>query len=297
MAERTNRLLESVRGGGAKKDPSPLDRIKGSRYHQKRAETPFYDRVIVPFIDRVTDQRNMLMRNVDFDAIRYKLMRAGFPRGLNAKTFLFAKLVCVPLIGILAPFYFYLMLPFLPWHVPTWFLTFFIVFGGFLGFRLPDIWLAMQTRKRQFSIQMQLPDLIDLVAVSVEAGLGLYAAIQRVAMRFPGPLSDEFLRTTSEIRLGRTRVDAMRDMARRIDLTDLTVFITSLVQAEMLGLSVANVLRVQSERLRERRRQRAREQAQKAPLKMMLPLVFFIFPALFVVILGPALIRAIASGY
>jgi tight adherence protein C len=155
----------------------------------------------------------------------------------------------------------------------------------------------MTIRRRQSSIQIFMPDMIDLITVSVEAGLGLDAAIQRVSQRFANPLSEEFMRAMQEVRLGRTRVEALRDMARRTDVPDLTSFITSLVQAELLGIAIANVLRLQSERLREKRSQRAREQAQKAPIKMVFPLVLFIFPALFVVILGPALIQVLTTGF
>jgi tight adherence protein C len=169
--------------------------------------------------------------------------------------------------------------------------------GAFYGFKLPDFWLSMTIKRRQNAIQIFMPDMIDLITVSVEAGLGLDAAIQRVSQRFANPLSEEFMRAMQEVRLGRTRVEALRDMARRTDVADLTSFITSLVQAELLGIAIANVLRIQSERLREKRSQRAREQAQKAPIKMVFPLVLFIFPALFVVILGPALIQVLTSGF
>jgi tight adherence protein C len=126
--------------------------------------------------------------------------------------------------------------------------------------------------------------------------LGLVSAIQRISERFDNPLSEEFLRTLQEVRLGRAQTDAMRDMVKRVDVPDLTTLLTAIIQAELLGLAVANVLRIQSERLRERRAQRAREAAQKAPIKMTFPLVLFIFPALFVVILGPAMINIMVKN-
>ena len=172
-----------------------------------------------------------------------------------------------------------------------------MIFGAFYGFKLPDIWLSIRTRQRQTEIQLALPDMIDLITVSVEAGLGLAAAIARVAGRFPNALSEEFIRTMQEIHLGRSQAESLRDMARRLDIGDLTTFLTSLVQAETLGLPIANVLRVQSERLREKRSQRAREQAQKAPIKMIFPLVFCIFPALFIVILGPAMLKIMDTPF
>jgi tight adherence protein C len=250
----------------------------------------FWQRLLWRFWDWGSNQAARLLSNVQIDEIRMRLMRAGFPMGLKATQFAFLKWLMMGLVGLL----FLICVPVaaaifsvqLPWYATA--ATPFL--GGFYGFKMPDIWLSIRTRQRQFAIQLALPDLIDLITVSVEAGLGLGAAIQRVSHRFDNPLSEEFIRTMQEVHLGRSQADSLRDMARRVDLPDLTTFLMSLVQAEQLGLAIANVLRVQSERLREKRSQRAREQAQKAPIKMIFPLVFFIFPALFVVILGPAFI-------
>jgi tight adherence protein C len=250
----------------------------------------FFQRVAWRFWEWGSTQAGRLLSNVQIDDIRMRLLRAGFPMGLKATQFAFLKwvmtglfmmlfFICIPVVAIALnmefPWFVYAASPFM---------------GALYGFKAPDIWLAMKTRQRQFEIQLALPDMIDLITVSVEAGLGLGAAIHRVSSRFVNPLSEEFMRTMQEVHLGRSQADSMRDMARRIDVPDLTTFLMSLVQAEQLGLAIANVLRVQSDRLREKRSQRAREQAQKAPIKMIFPLVFFIFPALFVVILGPALI-------
>lgn len=285
---------------GAKKRATPLDRVltgKGDKH-----ETSFVSRMWIAFADALTGSSNALLRNVDQDDIRYRLLRAGFPFGMRARDFLALKMM---LTGIF-PIIFITALPFVQYvstiagmsiTISFWWVVGAILMGVVYGFKLPDIWLSIKTRQRQMAIQLALPDMIDLIAVSVEAGLGLYAGIQRVSMRFDNPLSEECLRMIHEVRLGRSRADAMRDLARRVDLDDLTTFTTSLIQAELLGLAVANVLRVQSVRLREKRSQRAREQAQKAPIKMIFPLVFCIFPALFIIILGPALIKVIESGY
>ena len=237
------------------------------------------------------------MKNVNFDAIRFRLMQGGFPYGLRARDFFFVKLVLMVVIPIILMVDIPLLMLATGMEV-SWLVGLWIILPAvWLGFRLPDIWLAIIIKKRKFEIQIALPDMIDLITISVEAGLGLYAAIQRVSMRFFNPLSEEFLRTLQEVRLGRTNTEAMRDLVRRADVEDLTMFISSLIQAETLGVPIANVLRAQSDRLRDKRRQRAREQAQKAPLKMLFPLVIFIFPALFVVILGPALLKVMDSGF
>jgi len=273
---------------------TPYERVLRQAMQQRQREASFTHRVLRPIAERMTDQSSILMRNVNLDEIRMRLMRAGFPYGLRARDFVFVRWVNVVLFALL----------FLAW-VPILSIAFGIsspfvypvalLLGVWMGYRFPDMWLASRIRQRQNAIQLELPDTIDLITISVEAGLGLYAAMQRVGQRFPGPLSEELLRSLQEVRLGRSHVDALRDLSRRVDVPDLTAFISSLLQAELLGIAIANVLRVQSDRLREKRRQRAREQAQKAPLKMLFPLVFFIFPALFVVILGPALIRFMST--
>ncbi len=258
---------------------------------QARVKAPtFWMRVVWPYLDRLTAPGAAIWRNINEDDLRVRLMRAGFPFNLRAQTFLLLKLAAVPLLALFMAFYFVLVNEnIMPLSlVGFWFA---IGFGGFVGFRLPDIWLGAKIKARQKEIQLILPDTIDLISISVEAGLGLVAAIQRISERFPNALSEEFLRTLQEVRLGRAQGEALRDMARRVDLPDLTSLLTAMVQAEQLGLAISNVLTVQSERLRQRRAQRAREAAQKAPIKMTFPLVLFIFPALFVVILGPALIR------
>jgi tight adherence protein C len=136
----------------------------------------------------------------------------------------------------------------------------------------------------------QLPDSFDLITTCVEAGLGLDAALARVAEKVEGPFAQELRRTLREISLGKMRREAMRELAERTDVQDLTTFVNAVIQAEQMGSSIGSVLRVQSEQLRVRRRQRAEEAAYKAPIKMLFPLVLCIFPTLFIVILGPAVI-------
>jgi len=274
---------------------TPFDRVIASKT-RKGGDASFIARVVRPFIDRVTDPSNTFIKNFDMDAIRLRLMRGGFPRGLRARDFLFIKLIA-PLVGA---FVFWTFVPF--WANAMGISVALVILiatlaGAFYGWKMPDIWLNSIIKKRQTEIQLALPDMIDLVTVSVEAGLGLDASLQRVAKRFPNALSEEVTRAMQEVRLGRSRIESLRDMSKRCDVPDLSAWVTALVQAELLGVSIANVLRVQSERLREKRSQRAREAAQKAPIKMVFPLVLFIFPALFVIILGPALLIAMSSGF
>jgi len=162
------------------------------------------------------------------------------------------------------------------------------VLGGGIGYVLPGIWLGQQIRKRKNNLIKALPDALDLLTISVEAGLAFDSAMQRVAEKWDNELSREFRKVLSDVRLGRVRRDALKDMVARCGVDDIQTFIAAVIQAEQLGVSISKILRVQSDQMRIRRRQRAEEKAHQAPIKMLFPMVFLIFPALFVVILGPA---------
>jgi tight adherence protein C len=159
-----------------------------------------------------------------------------------------------------------------------------------LGFFFPDYWVGRKIKKRRKAILLGIPDTLDLLTISVRAGLGFDAALGKVTEKVKGPLPDEFRRALAEIRVGKTRKDALRDIVSRTDVPALTNFIGAIIQAEQLGVSISKVLQVQSEQLRIERRQRAEEAAAKAPIKMLFPLVGCIFPSMFIVILGPAII-------
>lgn len=151
--------------------------------------------------------------------------------------------------------------------------------------------LIVKARSKQARIVAELPDILDLITVSVEAGLSFDGAIDRVATEAEGPLADEFGQTLKELRMGKTRRDALRRMSDRCGVPDLTALVGSIIQADELGVAIGKILRIQSEQMRERRKQRAREKSMKAPIKMLFPLLMFIFPAILVVILGPAILQ------
>jgi len=157
----------------------------------------------------------------------------------------------------------------------------------------PEAILSRRIDERKSTIERNLPDVIDLLVISVEAGLGFEAALGRVVSSVPGELSDEFSRMLQETRVGVSRHDAMKALAQRTDVDDLNSFIFSMNQADQFGVSIGRILRVQADEIRVRRRQRAQERAFAAPVKMVFPLVLFIFPSIFVVLLGPAVIQII----
>jgi tight adherence protein C len=162
------------------------------------------------------------------------------------------------------------------------------LFGG-IGYLIPVLWLRQQTNKRRGEVVRALPDVIDLLTISVEAGLGFDLALARVVSKSDSALSREFARVLTEMRYGIARRDALRALAERTGVEDLGAFISAIIQAEQLGASVANVLRIQSVEMRVRRRQNAERLAQTAPIKMLFPMAFLIFPPIFVVVLGPAI--------
>lgn len=167
--------------------------------------------------------------------------------------------------------------------------------GAALGFFGPDAVVTSRTRKRRDQMRRELPDALDVLAVSVEAGLGFDAALARLGEYLEGPLVEEFLLVLAELRVGESRANALRKMADRVDIPELTAVVNSLIQAEQLGSPLGRMLRVQAQESRGRRQIAAEEQAMKAPVKMLVPTAIFIFPAMFVVILGPALLKITES--
>ena len=169
--------------------------------------------------------------------------------------------------------------------------------GGIVfGYIMPQYMLTSQIRKRQESVLKALPDALDLLTICVEAGLGFDAAMSKVADKWDNELSLAFTRAVLEMQLGKLRREALRDMASSLDVGDVTSFVAAIVQADQLGVSMAKVMRIQSEQMRMKRRQRAEEKARQAPVKIMLPLVFFIFPTILIVLLGPAILQIKESG-
>ena len=219
------------------------------------------------------------------EAIRRKLVMAGGPFGWDPDRVLVAKVACLTggtVLGLL-----FLAVFSFAW--PLRVLGFLAI--SLLGYWLPNIVLTNAVQRRQSEVRSALADSIDLLTICVEAGLGFDAALAHVSRNTSGPLADEFYRTLQEVQLGRSRNEAMRNLADRSNVPELRAFVLAMVQADVFGVSVANVLRVQAKDMRIKRRQLAEERAMKVPIKVLFPVLFCIFPALFVVILGPAIMR------
>jgi len=250
---------------------------------------PFYDRTIRPLIQRLSSVRKRTDGGVvaRTDA---RLQRAGYPGGLRGADWLGAKLLAA-IVGGISVFLLLLLGTAGTFGVA--------ILGGLvglmIGFVAPEFWLGKKIKARSMAMMLQLPDALDLLTISVEAGLGFDAALAKCVEKMEGPLIDEFRQALAEVRMGRTRREALRDVASRADDQSLTNFIGAIVQAEQLGVPIAKVLQIQSQQLRIVRRQRAEEAAAKAPIKMLFPMVGCIFPTIFIVILGPAVITVMGG--
>ena len=251
-------------------------------------DQPFYERTIHPMIQRLArvrkpkDQGGMVAR------AEARLARAGHPGGLHGADWMGVKLLAA-IGGGIGGFALGLLL------------------GGFalglligvallgFGYIITEYWLSKRIGKRSQAMVLELPDALDLLTISVEAGLGFDAALQKVVEKMDGALVDEFAQALAEVRMGRQRRDALRDVAARAEARPVSNFIGAIVQAEQLGVPIAKVLQIQSQQLRVERRQRAEEAAAKAPVKMLFPMVGCIFPTIFIVILGPAVVTVMGG--
>jgi tight adherence protein C len=245
---------------------------------------PFSDRVVRPalskllqFLGRLTPQRNL-------QELQHRLEVAGRPFGWTVVSFLGLRLLAAMLLAALI-----LILTLFAKDLTMGRRLLLSGAFGALGYYLPVLWLNWYTRQRQSALTRALPDGLDMLNICVGAGLGFDAALSRVGEQWHTPLSEEFNRVVAEIRLGKTRRQALLDLSRRTQVTEIENFVATIVQADQLGVSIAKVLRTQAEQMRIFRRQRAEEQARQATIKLLFPLVFMIFPSMLAVLLGPAI--------
>jgi tight adherence protein C len=263
----------------------------GRRNHREMVtRKSMNERLLGPMTERLATITLRLLPKTDPHVIYQKLMSAGLARSMSAQMFLALKGACV---AGPAGFGFLFLLA----GKPLGFMVGLV--GAALGFLAPDFYVGSRIRGRREEMQAELPNVLDLLSVSVEAGLGFDAAIVKLAERMEGPLVDEFAMVLQEMRIGESRSAALKNLAERVDVNEVSQFCRAIIQADQLGIALSRILRVQSVDMRVRRQLTAEEKAMKAPVKMLFPTVLFIFPSLFVVALGPAvlnLMQAFAKG-
>lgn len=246
---------------------------------------PFSQRILRPILLALSSRASRLSPAKSREEANRQLELAGRPYNWGATEFLGLRLFVGIVLGVLT----FLLTSLSP---TTSFLQglLFTVLAVALGYFLPILWLRSKIRKRQHEIIKGLPDALDLLTITVEAGMGFDQAMQKVAEKWDNELSKAFNKVVQEMRLGVVRREALKNMDRTMDVPDVTSFVAAIIQADQLGVSIAKILRIQSEQMRLKRRQRAEEMANKAPIKMLFPMVFLIFPALFIILLGPAIL-------
>ncbi len=266
-----------------------LGSMQAKNLEELELQQPFAERTLRPLVARLSKMGARLGSASSSATAEKRLAMAGNPGDLRLTDWIGVKMLVAIATGAIV----FLLFGVVAGSIgPAIFLG---LVGGGIGFLIPEFWLGGRIKARQKLILRMVPDTLDLLTISVRAGLGFDAALAKVVEKLPGPLTDEFRRALAEVRVGKARRDALRDMIPRTNVAPLSAFIGAIIQAETLGVSISKVLQVQSEQLRIERRQRAEEQAAKAPIKMLFPLVGCIFPSLFIVILGPAIISIVKT--
>jgi tight adherence protein C len=272
------RLAEFIQRG----DVASLEEIELSQ--------PFSERVIVPVIRRIGEFSARFTPQKAIQDTARRLELAGNPWPIDAATFLAIRFILAVVLGG----FLVAVVLISPPSNPT---DNFMYIGGatFAGFFLPHLMLTSRITRRQKEIRKAMPDALDLLTICVEAGLGFDAAMSKVSEKWENELSLAFARTIREVQLGKVRREALKDMSDRLGLPEMTSFVAAIIQSEQLGVSMAKVLRIQSDQMRLKRRQYAEEEAHKAPIKMIIPMALLIFPSIMIIILTPAAIQIMGS--
>jgi len=247
-------------------------------------QQPFSERVVLPIMEKVGEISTRFTPQKLLQETTLKLELAGNPGRIDAATFLATRFVGAAVFG--GGLLLISLLSASSWPLGR---TVLIV-GSFtlIGFFFPQLWLQSRINSRQNEVRKALPDALDLLTICVEAGLGFDAAMSKVAEKWENELSVMFGRTIREVQLGKTQREALRDMADRLGLPELTSFVAAVIQSQILGVSLAKVLRIQSDQLRMKRRQFAEELAHKAPVKMIIPMALLTFPSIMIILMAPA---------
>lgn len=247
-------------------------------------QQPFMQRVVLPLVKRLGDFSTRFTPEKLLQDTARKLELAGNPGRIDASTFLATRFVGASVFGGLL-----LLIATLsatPW--PFGRIVLVVSIFTVLGFFFPQLWLQSRINRRQNEVRKAMPDALDLLTICVEAGLGFEAAMSKVAEKWENELSILFGRCIREVQLGKTQREALRDMADRVGLPELTSFVAAVIQSQSLGVSLAKILRIQSDQMRVKRRQRAEEEAHQAPVKMIIPMALLTFPSIMIILMAPA---------
>jgi tight adherence protein C len=254
---------------------------------EQQLKTSSLERLVFPFAGKVISSITRLTPLDLYRRTNRLIELAGNPPSLTAERIVAFKIVG-GILGFVAGLLVAPLLPFKGFSASV--LT--AVLFALTGYTFPSAGLSARASKRQKEIRKAMPDTMDLLTISVEAGLGFDAALAQVVKNVPGPLSEEIARMLQEMQIGVSRAEAFRHLNDRTEVPELDGFVLSMIQADKYGVGVAKVLRAQATELRQKRRQRAEEVAQKVPLKLLFPTIFLVLPAMFIVILGPGAIKA-----
>jgi tight adherence protein C len=279
--EPTDQIQERLAEFSVREEPMTLEEIELS--------LAFYQRIILPFFNRIGQLSSRFTPQATLQSARKKLEMAGNPMQMDPAFFLAMRSILAVVFGGLLFAVFALTKR--NWAQGLAVSALFVA----IGFYFPDLWLTSRIRRRQKGIFRAMPDALDLLTICVEAGLGFDAAMAKVHEKWDNDLALELGRVIQEIRLGKLRRDALRDMADRLGVAELTSFVAAVIQSEQLGVSMAKVLRIQSDQMRIRRRQMAEEEAHRAPIKMVFPIALLIFPSILIILLGPAAMLLLRS--
>jgi len=252
---------------------------------------PFSQRVIFPMARKLGEIALRYTPQNAIQNVKKKLDMAGNPGGIDPTVFFALRFFGIPLGGVI-----YLLGKILPDSLFARGGLFFVIPASVLGFYLPDLMLKSRIDRRQDAVRKAMPDALDLLTICVEAGLGFEAAMQKVYEKWDNELGQAFGRVIREISLGKPRREALRDMAERLGIPEMTSFVAAVIQSEQLGVSMAQVLRIQAEQMRIRRRQLAEEKAHQAPVKMLIPMALLILPSICIVLMTPAVLILLRSG-
>ncbi len=247
-------------------------------------EQPFSERVIIPILKKIGEFSSRFTPQKLVEETTRKLEMAGNPGRIDAATFLSTRFIGAVVFGGL--FLLISSLPTVNWSFSRVLLV--VVLFATLGFFFPQLWLQSRINRRQREVRNALPDALDLLTICVEAGLGFDAAMAKVSEKWENELSLLFGRAIREVQLGKTQREALRDMADRVGIPELMSFVAAVIQSQILGVSLAKVLRIQSDQMRMKRRQRAEEEAHKAPIKMIIPMALLTFPSIMIILMAPA---------